>query len=112
MISMQLVRSITVLLTLFLHFGCQQREQKETTTKRTFERIKYNNPNVTVDLGVGLWAWPLPMDYDDDGDFDLLISCRDVPFNGIWFFENTSGTAFPIFESPIRIGDALTDIQI
>lgn len=77
-----------------------------------FERLSYNNPGLTVDLGVGLWASPLPMDYDDDGDLDLLVSCNDVPFNGIFFFENKSGEAFPIFEPPIKISEPLKHIQV
>ena len=50
--------------------------------------IQYNNPGLVVDLGVGLWAWPLPMDYDRDGDMDLVVSCPDKPYNGVYFFEN------------------------
>jgi hypothetical protein len=63
--------------------------------------LKYNNPGLIVDLGVGLWAWPIPCDADGDGDFDLLVSCPDKPSNGIWFFENATGSTsinrFPIF---------------
>ncbi len=93
---------------------CQQKQPAvtEEATSPQFERLSYNNPGLSVDLGVGLWAWPLPMDYDEDGDYDLLVSCRDVPFNGIYFFENTTGEAFPVFDPPVRIGDALKDIQI
>lgn len=111
---MLLNRSLIIILAIQLFAGCNQVNQSNTSKNsiQKFERIKYNNPDASVDLGVGLWAWPLPLDYDDDGDYDLLVSCRDVPFNGIWFFENTSGDAFPVFEPPIRIGDALKDIQI
>lgn len=103
-----------LILNLSILAGCQQNEPANTAqeSSRHFERIRYNNPDTSADLGVGLWAWPLPMDYDEDGDLDLLVSCRDVPFNGIWFFENKSGEAFPVFEPPVRIGDALRDIQI
>ena len=54
-------------------------------------RLKYNHPGLVVDLGVGLWAWPIPCDADGDGDFDLIVSCPDQPFNGVWLFENTTG---------------------
>lgn len=62
------------------------------------ERVKYNNPGLKVDLGVGLWAWPLPMDFGGDGDLDLVVSCEDVPYNGTYVFENTSGNVkMPLF---------------
>src|SRR5690554_4038532 len=77
-----------------------------------FEIVKYNHPGMVSDLGVGLWAWPIPMDYDDDGDMDLLVSCPDKPFNGLYLFENTSGDVFPIFEPPVRLMESIKDIQI
>ncbi|REG88717.1 FG-GAP repeat domain-containing protein [Algoriphagus antarcticus] len=79
---------------------------------KDFEIVKYNNSNTTSFLGVGLWAWPLPMDYDEDGDMDMLVSCPDKPFNGLYFFENTSGDDFPDFASPVRLGDAIKNVQI
>ena len=73
---------IWIVLTLsgLISIGCQKSDSS------AFQRLKYNNPGLKVDLGVGLWAWPLPMDYDGDGDNDLLVSCTDVPYNGIYFF--------------------------
>lgn len=111
---MKLTYAISAILLLVL-FGCSQ--QKPSTTNdeynnSQFQRVSYNNPNLSVDLGVGLWAWPLPVDYDKDGDYDLLVSCRDKPFNGVYFFENTSGDAFPIFNPPVHIGDPVKNIQI
>lgn len=77
-----------------------------------FKRIKYNNDNIVVDLGVGLWAWPLPTDYDNDGDNDLLVSCPDKPYNGIYFFENTEGNVkSPIFKSGVRISKSHRNLQ-
>src|SRR5215218_5172746 len=65
-------------------------------------RLKYNHPGLVVDLGVGLWAWPVPCDADGDGDFDLIVSCPDQPFNGVWLFENRSGDTrqnkLPVFK--------------
>jgi hypothetical protein len=76
-------------------------------------RMKYNNPGLVVDLGVGLWAWPLPMDFDHDGDLDLVVSCSDVPYNGVYLFENPSGNVkMPIFKPAIRIGPGIANISV
>ncbi len=79
-----------------------------------FSTLKYNNPGLSVDLGVGLWAWPLPMDFDDDGNMDLVVSCPDTPFNGTYFFENTSKepSKIPIFERPVKIGEGMKNLQV
>lgn len=75
--------------------------------------IAYNDPDLVVDLGVGLWAWPLPMDYDQDGDLDLVVACPDVPYNGIYFFENPGGDAeMPVFKPARRIADAERYLQV
>ncbi|MUH34666.1 VCBS repeat-containing protein [Zobellia amurskyensis] len=95
-----------ILLFLVLVYGISDRAKVKTSNNSPkFERLAYNNPGLEVDLGVGLWASPLPMDYDNDGDYDLLVSCNDVPFNGIFFFENTSGGSFPVFAPPIKVSD-------
>ncbi len=78
----------------------------------TFERVKYQDKALVTDLGVGLWAWPLPMDYDGDGDMDLVVSCPDVPFRGVYFFENKSGGEFPVFEPPVKVGEFIRNPQI
>ncbi len=74
-------------------------------------RIHYNNPGLVVDLGVGLWAWPVPCDADGDGDNDLIVACPDKPYNGVRFFENTSGSTrtnkMPVFKAARRLGKAL-----
>lgn len=75
-------------------------------------RLQYQDKDLVTDLGTGLWAWPLPMDYDGDGDLDLLVSCPDVPFNGLYFFENKSGKEMPVFEAPVRIGNGLKHPQV
>ena len=75
------------------------------------ERLKYNNPGLTVDLGVGLWAFPLPMDFSGDGKLDLVVSCPDKPYNGTYVFENpgtdTARDAMPVFKPGRRISKGL-----
>ncbi|WP_145263953.1 exo-alpha-sialidase [Planctomycetes bacterium Pan216] len=78
---------------------------EEATWK--LQPLKYNDPDLVVDLGVGLWAFPLPMDYDDDGDLDLLVSCPDKPSNGTYYFENPSQDPkekMPVFKPGVRLG--------
>jgi hypothetical protein len=76
------------------------------------ERITYNHPGLRADLGVGLWSWPLPMDFDRDGDLDLVVSCPDKPYNGAYFFENTSGRVkLPVFKPGRRISKGLTNVS-
>ena len=78
----------------------------------TLERVAYHHPGLVVDLGVGLWAWPLPMDFDRDGDLDLVVSCQDKPYNGTYFFENTSGKVkFPVFKPGRRISKGLANVS-
>lgn len=80
---------------------------------QALEPIPYNNDKLAVDLGVGLWAWPLPMDYDDDGDLDLIVACPDVPYNGIYFFENTAGDVeMPIFKAPVKVSPSARNLQL
>ncbi|MHC4204454.1 MAG: VCBS repeat-containing protein [Planctomycetota bacterium] len=77
-----------------------------------FERVKYNNPGLVVDLGVGLWAWPLPMDYDSDGDYDMVVCCPDKPYNGTYFFENTDGNIkMPVFKPAVKVGTGHRNIR-
>ncbi len=79
----------------------------------SLERIRYNHAGLVVDLGVGLWAWPMPMDWDGDGDLDLVVSCPDVPFNGIYLFENPGGVGnMPVFKPPVRIGGGQSNIRV
>lgn len=78
-----------------------------------FERIKYNNPGLIVDLGVGLWAIPFPMDFDNDGDNDLIVATTGVPYNGVYFFENKEGNLkYPVFEPAVRLGKAVSNMSI
>jgi len=75
--------------------------------------VKYRNPGLKVDLGVGLWAWPMPMDWDGDGDTDLVVSCPDVPFRGMYLFENPGDDAkFPTFKPPVKIGPGMHSVHV
>lgn len=79
----------------------------------SLERIRCNHSGLVVDMGVGLWAWPMPMDWDGDGDLDLVVSCPDVPFNGIYLFENPGGGGnMPVFKPPVRIGVGQSNIRV
>jgi len=76
------------------------------------ERIRYNNPGLTVDLGVGLWAWPVPVDFNGDGKMDLVVVCPDTPYNGTYFFENTgSDPKLPVFKPGVRISKGAQNIS-
>lgn len=114
---------LLLILTISICFGCSQKEapehtnkeigvENEETTSLDQLRVKYQSKDMAVDLGVGLWAWPMPMDYDQDGDLDLVVSCPDVPFNGTYFFENSSGDAFPTFNPPVKIAKGYKNLQI
>ena len=106
---------LALLILLTASFACNQKNKTvsdKNNDSTEFKRLNYNNHGSESYLGVGLWAMPLPVDYDKDGDYDLLVSCKDKPWNGIYFFENTSGGVFPVFEPPVRVGDAYKNIQI
>jgi len=102
---------LPVVFTLIAMASCSSNLETESNELRP---LLYEHPGLTVDLGVGLWAWPLPLDYDRDGDLDLVVSCPDTPFRGIYFFENTEGTGarHPVFEPPVKIGPGQKHLQI
>ena len=108
--------TITILCIIILPlFQCTTPSQQEVVGHLSeFTRLNYRNPEVTPYLGVGLWAWPLPIDFDDDGDLDLVVACPDVPFNGIYFFENRegAGVSMPVFEPPVKLGPGAKNLQV
>lgn len=78
-----------------------------------FERLLYQNKDLVVDLGVGLWAQPLPMDVDGDGDLDMVVATADVPYNGVYVFENPGGDSkYPVFKKARRLGKAEHNITV
>jgi len=75
-------------------------------------RIKFNNPDLIVDLGVGLWGTPIPVDYDNDGLMDIVMSSPDTPFEGLYFFKNIGSIKNPLFDVPVRLsGKAFQNMQ-
>ncbi len=106
-----LSNNLLLLLLLLFAFLCGKIEAADA-----LERLKYNHPGLVVDLGVGLWAWPLPMDFDGDGDFDLVVNCPDKPYNGTYFFENTSGDTakgtMPVFKAARRISKGVQNVEV
>ncbi len=83
---------------------------------RLLERMPVNNPGATVELGVGLWAWPMPMDFDGDGDLDLVVACPDKPYNGVYFFQNSTPkgekNAMPVFKKGRWLSKAPANVQV
>ena len=77
----------------------------DTPTQSDPDILRYNTPDLTVDLGVGLWGIPLPVDYDGDGVKDLLVSCPDRPYKGLYFFKNIGTPRHPRFAAAERISE-------
>lgn len=86
----------------------------EAQTDFKLQPLKYNDPELTVDLGVGLWAWPMPIDFNTDGLMDLLVACPDKPSNGVWYFENTGkpNPKLPVFKAGVYLGPAIHNLQL
>ncbi len=75
-------------------------------------RLEVNNPDAETFLGVGLWSWPVPADVDGDGRTDLVVSCEDVPYNGVWYFRNAGpDPKFPVFEKAKRLSRGVINVQ-
>ena len=51
-----------------------------------------------------------PVDMDRDGNLDLIVSCPDNPFNGIWYFRNLRTNADPLFDRGLWLGPAKKDL--
>lgn len=79
-----------------------------------FERIRYNDTNLTVDLGVGLWGYPVPCDRNGDGRPDLIVVSAASPARGTYYFENTGRidpvTAAPVMAPGVRLSDGRVDV--
>jgi len=111
---MVLIKPLILILSVFIATLNTSKDLKRISSNDDLVPLRFNNPGLITDLGVGLWAWPLPIDYDNDGDNDLVVSCPDTPYNGLYFFENTSGgkEKLPVFNPPVKIGPGVSHLQI
>ena len=76
------------------------------------QRVEVNNPDADAYLAVGLWSWVVPTDVDEDGNTDLIVSCEDVPYNGVWYFRNSGDDpVFPTFEKAKRLSRGVINVQ-
>ena len=85
---------------LFLEFSAQASPKKLPAAEPISHNIE-----ATVDLGVGLWGIPLPVDYDSDGVNDLLVSCPDTPYKGIYYFRNIGSNSRPLFDKAVKVSE-------
>jgi hypothetical protein len=74
------------------------------------ERITYGRAGVRGRLGVGLWAYPAAFDFDEDGAIDLIVSCTDRPYNGVYLFRNIGTNREPLFDRAEWMGPGLKDL--
>lgn len=76
----------------------------------TGDRITYGRAGVKGRLSVGLWAHPAALDFDGDGNLDLIVSCPDHPYNGIYLFRNLGGNEKPLFDRAEWLGSGKKDL--
>src|SRR5262249_5871592 len=74
------------------------------------DRITFGRPGVRGRLSVGLWAHPVAFDFDGDGNIDLIVSCPDHPYNGIYFFRNLGTNQKPLFDRAEWLGPGKKDL--
>lgn len=76
----------------------------------TGDRITYGRVGVRNRVAVGLQPRPAVLDIDGDGDMDLVISCPDRPYNGIYQFVNIGTNAAPLFERAEWLGPSAKEL--
>ncbi|MEO5582738.1 MAG: VCBS repeat-containing protein [Saprospiraceae bacterium] len=96
---MEKYKSLPILLSLLLFNSFTEAQTKEEI------RIKQNNPGLIVDLGTGLWSAPIPVDFNGDGLMDIIMSCPDTPYKGIYFFKNIGTSSKPLFDVAKKVSD-------
>lgn len=68
-------------------------------------RVKHNQADLIVDLGTGLWGTPIPVDYNSDGLIDIIMSCPDTPYKGVYFYKNIGTLSEPLFDVSKKVSD-------
>lgn len=76
----------------------------------TGDRMTFGRPGVRGKLSVGLWAHPVGVDMDGDGVMDLIVSCADRPYNGIYLFRNIGSNEKPLFDRAEWLGPGKPDL--
>lgn len=74
------------------------------------DRITYGRLGARGRLAVGLWAYPVAFDFDEDGATDLIVSCTDRPYNGVYLFRNIRTNSEPLFDRAEWMGPGLKDL--
>ncbi|MBR1995239.1 MAG: VCBS repeat-containing protein [Alistipes sp.] len=91
------MKALALALVALMTFTAAQAQYKVAARNSRAILVKHNNPGLEVDLGVGLWGIPIPTDYDQDGRMDLLVSCPDKPYKGLYYFQNIGTSSDPLF---------------
>ncbi|MGH9627366.1 MAG: FG-GAP repeat domain-containing protein, partial [Bryobacteraceae bacterium] len=76
----------------------------------TGDRVTFGRTGVRGRLAVGLWAYPAALDFDGDGSLDLIVSCTDRPYNGIYLFRNLGTNASPLYDRAEWLGPGRKDL--
>ena len=91
------MKTLALLVVAVMTITATQAQYKVAARNSRAILVKHNNPGLEVDLGVGLWGIPIPTDYDHDGRMDLLVSCPDKPYKGLYYFQNVGTSSDPLF---------------